>query len=483
MTHSSHALSFSLIRACMYSALEQLFNSLQQLGPLFSDKLWEMIFHGALLPLFDTVRYAGDDIKEDNEWLTTTCLSALTRLIDLFSFFFDRLRFLSDEYLVLLASCTLQENESLARIGATCLLQFVVANAGRWDSGKWWTICATFLHVLENNTCSELLAIAKSAALKSAQNAAAAAASSPASAGTGGAPPTTTTAPPLEGTGADQPNYASAAEGPSENGTDSHESHASDSATAAAAGEGAGASEADATEASAAPSEPESFEIQFTNKLKHSLPPRRRPLDKKVINGRCNVQLVLIQSIQEITLAHYQSLEPRHLDIMLTALLSVFKFSFEANTNKEIWRGTAKTGLMPLLVKQEHNCMASYLNLLLRMYSDSEPERVALAEARLIPYAWHTAQLVTLSRCLALSLTHHLCVYRCCQEILQDFIHCDADAANIPQQYLAAKVPIVQATLRGMLQWKEAQVRAAVRASQLHRLTTVWLCAHSSAST
>jgi hypothetical protein len=74
----------------------------------------------------------------------------------------------------------------------------------------------------------------------------------------------------------------------------------------------------------------------------------------------------------------------------------------------------------------------------------------------LIPYAPRT---IWLTQHLSLSLSlWGTDTNRKCQEILQDYIVADADVNNVPQQYVAVKVPIVQAVLRGMLQWSDAQV-------------------------
>ena len=75
-------------------------------GHLFSRRLWEIIFRGVLLPIFDTVTSLSEgDAVEDNEWLTTTCLNALNSLVDIFSHFFSLISFLIDELFFLLVTC------------------------------------------------------------------------------------------------------------------------------------------------------------------------------------------------------------------------------------------------------------------------------------------------------------------------------------------------------------------------------------------
>eukprot|EP01117_Protostelium_nocturnum_P012512 TRINITY_DN4612_c0_g1_i4.p1 TRINITY_DN4612_c0_g1~~TRINITY_DN4612_c0_g1_i4.p1 ORF type:complete len:1640 (+),score=303.31 TRINITY_DN4612_c0_g1_i4:223-5142(+) len=142
-------------------ALRSLFGILSSYGQMFHQNFWRLMFRGVLLPIFDNVRYAGssDLLKGDNEWLTTTCLLALNSLIDLFCSFFNEISFLLGEFLNLLASCILQENESLATIGATCFLQLVMTNGSRFDDAMWTLVCSRLAHILENNSPTELLVV------------------------------------------------------------------------------------------------------------------------------------------------------------------------------------------------------------------------------------------------------------------------------------------------------------------------------------
>lgn len=87
------------------SALSALFKILNGYGAMFNPGVWELIFRGVLLPIFDNVKYFGgsDVLQEDNEWLTTTCFNAVNSLINLFSNFFNDISFLLNELLNLLA--------------------------------------------------------------------------------------------------------------------------------------------------------------------------------------------------------------------------------------------------------------------------------------------------------------------------------------------------------------------------------------------
>jgi len=57
----------------------------------------------------------------------------------------------------LLVSCILQDNESLARIGATCLLQLVMTDGPKFSDDQWTIVCNRFGHVLDQNTARELV--------------------------------------------------------------------------------------------------------------------------------------------------------------------------------------------------------------------------------------------------------------------------------------------------------------------------------------
>jgi len=141
------------------SALRTLFHILSDYGQKFSVGFWQLIFRGVLLPIFDNVRYAsgGDLLHEDNEWLTTTCLLALNSLIGLFSDFFGLISFLLCDLLNLLVSCILSENESLARIGVTCFLQMVMANALKFNEEMWAMVCGRLHQMIQHNTARDLI--------------------------------------------------------------------------------------------------------------------------------------------------------------------------------------------------------------------------------------------------------------------------------------------------------------------------------------
>jgi hypothetical protein len=141
-------------------ALHLLFKILKMHGCLFSPSVWQIIFRGVLIPIFeDTLRDDSDNSKlgnfqvtpdflllngaesskgtersskapavgssgsvvtsssqrksdvpeqQDHAWIRTTCLSAMSSLVDLFAHFYGVVNFLLPDVISLLSSCILQ---------------------------------------------------------------------------------------------------------------------------------------------------------------------------------------------------------------------------------------------------------------------------------------------------------------------------------------------------------------------------------------
>ncbi|KND00748.1 uncharacterized protein SPPG_03863 [Spizellomyces punctatus DAOM BR117] len=139
-------------------ALNYLFDTLKQYGASFSRDFWEVISKGVLFPIFDDLRLSRQEHtkfanREDmSVWLSTTLIQALRQFIDLFGHYFDTLNFQIDGVLELLTVCMTQENETLARIGSTCLQQFIEGNVQKLDDAVWEKVCTMFVHLFEVTT-------------------------------------------------------------------------------------------------------------------------------------------------------------------------------------------------------------------------------------------------------------------------------------------------------------------------------------------
>ena len=359
------------------SSLDMLFDLLFKYGKSFSSGLWELIFRGVLFPIFDNVRHSGDGslLKEDNEWLTSTCLNALTLFVKLFSEYFDIVNFLLDDCLALLTSCILQENHHLASIGATCFSQLIMQNGKKWTPDMWKTICITIEFIIQNNRSIELLTISKPSS--------------------------------------------------SEISKENHHNNESDNK------ESDDLNEIKDKENNIDDNEDESLikdknEHPIIQKLILQKPKKYFPYDVHVITGKANVLIQLLDAIRDISITHLQILNCNHIEIILDTLKDINTFANSVNHSETVWKASGKSGIMPLIIRHEHFSVSIYLDILFKLYSESEIDRINLSENRLIEES---------------------------VSILLDYsIPCN------PIQYAVSKVPVTLQTLNGISSLSDEQV-------------------------
>jgi len=120
---------------------------------MFSPKLWEMIFRGVLLPIFNNIGYSKGKVRfpdESQEWLSTTCPHAFRLLVDIFSNFVETIDFLTNEILQLLISCILQnESEDLLRLGAQSFLRMASGNGSKFSENVWDLVTSKIEHTFQ----------------------------------------------------------------------------------------------------------------------------------------------------------------------------------------------------------------------------------------------------------------------------------------------------------------------------------------------
>ncbi len=132
------------------AAIDTLFRLLQECGGSFSEQLWAIVFSGVLRPIFDNAKQHTVLSAADNEWLSSTCLKAFQYLVSIYRSFFSRIAFLLPEYLELLCSCVMVDNnEMLAEYGSSCFLSLVLDNKASWSAAQLTTICRALLHMLK----------------------------------------------------------------------------------------------------------------------------------------------------------------------------------------------------------------------------------------------------------------------------------------------------------------------------------------------
>nr|CAG8527349.1 838_t:CDS:10 [Entrophospora candida] len=143
-------------------ALNSMFDTLKKYGSTFSLEFWDVICRQILFPIFGILKSKSDITKLTNHedtsvWLSTTMVQALRNMIDLFTFYFDILAIMMDGILDLLSSCITQDNDTLARIGSSCLQQLIEANVKKLQLDHWEKISIMFVNLFENTTTYKLL--------------------------------------------------------------------------------------------------------------------------------------------------------------------------------------------------------------------------------------------------------------------------------------------------------------------------------------
>ncbi|KAJ3087062.1 guanine nucleotide exchange protein for ADP-robosylation factor, partial [Quaeritorhiza haematococci] len=357
--------------------LTYLFDTLKTYGASYPRDFWEVISKGVLFPIFDDLKLSRQEHtkfanKEDmSVWLSTTLIQALRQFVDLFTFYFETLKFMIDGLLDLLTVCMTQENETLARIGSTCLQQFIENNVSSLNDEIWDKICKMFIHLFEVTTPHALFfevngdrerERSASMGVQSSGEAAL-------------------------GMGVDGDEEANAhARIPSD--APDH----SDAMTLPKLPEGEPDGNARTTAAAAGLPNIQPMIIQRNR-------PRPQKKDFQQIIVKCVLHLLVIQTLHEVLTSGtndtiYRSLSSRHLFLLIDCLERSYRFAQTFNGDMELRMALYKMGFMkslPNLLKQETSSVSSYILILIKMYSDGDDDRVMSREEiakRLIPLSY-----------------------------------------------------------------------------------------------
>lgn len=160
-----------------YRALDSLFSTLKKYGETYPVEFWDTVCQELLFPIFSVLRSSQDlsrfTTQEDmSVWLSTTMIQALRDLIDLYTFYFEILERFLDGLLDLLCICICQgehtimfrsdiltpvvENDTLARIGTSCLQQLLENNVSKLSPSRWERITTTFVRLFRTTTPYQL---------------------------------------------------------------------------------------------------------------------------------------------------------------------------------------------------------------------------------------------------------------------------------------------------------------------------------------
>ncbi|SCU96891.1 LAFA_0G08658g1_1 [Lachancea sp. 'fantastica'] len=142
-------------------ALNYMFDALVAYGGKFSDEFWTSICTKLLFPIFGALSKhweinqfnSHDDLSV---WFSTTLIQALRNMVALFTHYFDSLNDMLDGFLGLLVSCICQENDTIARIGRSCLQHLIIQNSSKFSDVHWDQITAAFGSLFELTTANEL---------------------------------------------------------------------------------------------------------------------------------------------------------------------------------------------------------------------------------------------------------------------------------------------------------------------------------------
>ncbi|XP_020576341.1 brefeldin A-inhibited guanine nucleotide-exchange protein 2-like [Phalaenopsis equestris] len=145
-------LTFDMRAEIRKSALQALFDTLENYGHIFSLPLWDKVFDFVLFPLFDYVKHAiepsgenmqPEDFENDSSepdqdvWLYETCKLALELVVDLFVRFYDMVNPLLGKMLMLLTSFIKRPHQSLAGIGIAAFTRLISKAGSLLTEEKW----------------------------------------------------------------------------------------------------------------------------------------------------------------------------------------------------------------------------------------------------------------------------------------------------------------------------------------------------------
>ncbi|RXW25300.1 hypothetical protein EST38_g583 [Candolleomyces aberdarensis] len=142
-------------------ALDSLFSTLKTYGSSYPLEFWDTVCQELLLQIFAPLKNKQEMTRfsthEDmSVWLLATMTQALRDLVDLYTFYFETLGRMLDGLFDLLCICICQEDNSISRIGTSCLQQFLESNAKKFSPALWEKVITTFSRLFRTTTPHQL---------------------------------------------------------------------------------------------------------------------------------------------------------------------------------------------------------------------------------------------------------------------------------------------------------------------------------------
>lgn len=340
-------------------ALGYLFDSLVKYGGDFQPEFWDTICHELLFPIFLVLKSRSEMVHFNSQeqvglWLSTTMIQALRNLIALLTHYFDLLERMLESFLDLLVTCICQENDTIARIGSSCLQQLILQSVHKLKPEHWSKIVTAFVQLFETTTANQLFSALPAAGRTPSVGSALS--------------PSISVAPTIIGAGNISDTAISEDEG--DNGL-------------MIEGLSSGGDADDEM------GEVENIRSPLTSDLEDYRPQQlpqqpvvthaRRRFFNKIIT-KCVLQLLMIETVSELFQNDqvYNEIPSAELLRLMSLLKKSFSFARRFNTDKELRMKLWREGFMrqpPNLLKQESGSASTYVSILLRMYHDDKRER------------------------------------------------------------------------------------------------------------
>jgi brefeldin A-inhibited guanine nucleotide-exchange protein len=359
-------------------------------GDNFPLDFWDTLWRQLLYPIFMVLRSKSEMSKfatneELSVWLSTTMIQALRNMITLFTHFFESLEYMLDRFLDLLILCICQENDTLARIGSNCLQQLILQNVSKFTPDHWHKIVGAFVELFARTEATALFSAATSSSFnpKTPTNGF----SRPRSESQSDTASLSELSLSAEASEPDIPNADNAL---GINGIPSAPVRPRISTNA----------EPDTPttpRAISAAAQPQDLEDYRPDPLDTQQTPvvvtaARRRFFNQIIT-KCVLTLLMIETVNELFSndAVYTQIPSGELLRLMALLKKSYHFAKRFNGDRDLRTRLFKEGFMkqpPNLLKQESGAASVYVSILIRMYHDNGPERLASraqTEAALVP--------------------------------------------------------------------------------------------------
>ncbi|RVD82023.1 uncharacterized protein DFL_009867 [Arthrobotrys flagrans] len=346
-------------------ALNHLFDTLVSYGAAYPEPFWDLVCRQLLFPIFMVLKSKSEMSRFNNHedmtvWLSTTMIQALRNLIQLFTHFFYNLSRMLDGFLELLITCICQENDTIARIGSSCLQQLILQNVKKLQKEHWGKVVGAFVVLFERTTAHQLFSAVNNVS----------------TAVPGGAPGIL--------------NAGSMEEENELNDTtvdtgglkiDGLETLEQKEAAATLGGE----IEPEPENTNVNPETPQEQQLedyrptQQVPQIAVSVSAARKRYFARIIT-KCVLQGLMIETVSELFSNDdvYNLIPSPELLRLMSLLKKSFAFARKFNNDKELRMKLFRDGFMkqpPNLLKQESTSAATYISILFRMFADDKSER------------------------------------------------------------------------------------------------------------